>query len=1073
MYVGSVLDKRDLLWLPTGDSRMEQKEITYNPGILKLFDEIVLNACDHFIETREVTKIDIVVNREENYLSVLNNGPGIPITIHEKEGVYIPQLIFTQFLTSSNYDDTKVRLKSGLNGLGAKITSAFSSKFIIETQWGGQYYKQTYLNNLSKIKEPKIKKKRALDFTKITWWPDLERMGVKEITRGTFKVLERRAHDIAAYVPGVKISFNNKRLGIKSFKDYVHLFLTPRQRSEVVIQEIPRWRVAVCTSPNEAFECISFVNGVVTRVGGTHVDHITDQVIREIKTKLGKSVRGPVIREQLMVLLFAKIANPRFDSQAKERLTTPPSKFGSQFQFDPKSQRKIRKLGAINLMKSYLAFKEQSKLSEGDGKKKRKITDIPNLDDANRAGGRESQKCTLFLTEGLSAKTFAIAGFSKIGRDYNGVYPLKGKLLNVRGASISQIVKNEEIKSIKKILGLKTNEKFDTLEALRQSMRYGKVCLLCDQDLDGFHIRGLLINLFHYFWPDLVLAGDFITCLQTPLVKARQGKEKVSFYNLPDYEQWKGTTQNISKWKIKYYKGLGSSTSLEAKESFETFQEDLINYSCDPDSGPDFIELAFDKKRIQDRKEWIRARTGKNLVIPKKKKVSLSEFFDKEFIQFSIEDCVRSIPSAIDGLKPSQRKILFGVLKRGLTEDIKVDQIRGYIAEHTLYAHGDASLSDAIINMNQDFVGSNNINLLTGCGNFGTRIMGGKDASSSRYVSTKVSPVTRMIFHPDDDPLLEHHSEGDTTIEPRVYYPIIPMILVNGGSGIGTGYSSDTPSFSPTALIDILLNKLEGNHSMDSLLPWYRNFKGTIGCTPQGGWYSEGVIEKKNSTTMTITELPIGIWTQKYKEYLDQLVTLSKISSYNYYSTDTLVKIDIIAPRAVIQSWIQDPTRGYINLLRLRSGIKKNLTLFDEKEKLVHFKTIGAILKEWYKVRLGVYVRRREYLLKSLKGRVSLLESKIKFIREVIAGTLKVWTKTRAQVLEQIKTKGYPKHTEGGDTPWSYLLDLRIGTFTRDHVERLEKELSRHTTELKRLKKTSPEQMWTRDLALLREELIL
>ena len=185
------------------------------------------------------------------------------------------------------------------------------------------------------------------------------------------------------------------------------------------------------------------------------------------------------------------------------------------------------------------------------------------MDDANFAGTRKSHLCTLILTEGDSAKSMAIAGLSVVGRDKYGVFPLKGKMLNVRDASIKQITNNQEITNLKKIIGLETNKKYKDIK----SLRYGKVMIMTDQDHDGSHIKGLFLNMIHSEWPELLKLG-FVVCMVTPIIKAIKGNRIKSFYTLTDYNQWKETV-NVSQWKIKYYKGLGTSTSKEAKEYFQ------------------------------------------------------------------------------------------------------------------------------------------------------------------------------------------------------------------------------------------------------------------------------------------------------------------------------------------------------------------------------------------------------------------------------------------------------------------------------------------------------------------------
>ena len=176
-------------------------------------------------------------------------------------------------------------------------------------------------------------------------------------------------------------------------------------------------------------------------------------------------------------------------------------------------------------------------------------------------------------------------------------------------------------------------------------------------------------------------------------------------------------------------------------------------------------------------------------------KVSHKDFINKEMIHFSIYDCERSIPNLMDGLKTSLRKILYSSFKKNLTTEIKVAQFSGYVSEQSGYHHGEASLNGAIVGMAQDYVGSNNINLLLPNGQFGTRLQGGKDSASERYIFTQLNQITRYIYRKEDDPVLEYLEDDGDPVEPRYYVPIVPMVLVNGGKGIGTGFSTDILSY--------------------------------------------------------------------------------------------------------------------------------------------------------------------------------------------------------------------------------------------------------------------------------------
>lgn len=462
---------------------------------------------------------------------------------------------------------------------------------------------------------------------------------------------------------------------------------------------------------------------------------------------------------------------------------------------------------------------------------------IPKLEDANDAGTKNSQQCTLILTEGDSAKTLAVSGLAVVGRDKYGVFPLRGKLLNVRDGNMKQVAENAEINAMIKILGLQYKKKYETEEDFK-SLRYGKLMVMADQDQDGSHIKGLVINFVHHFWPSLI-QRNFVEEFITPIVKASKGKEEISFFSIPEYSEWRMNTDNWKTYKIKYYKGLGTSTSKEAKEYFSDMLRHRIRFKYGGAEDDSAVEMAFSKKKIDERKDWLtkwmqekKARKQQGLAEEylynkDTKAVSFKDFVNRELVLFSNLDNERSIPCLVDGFKPGQRKVLFACFKRADKREVKVAQLAGAVAELSAYHHGEQSLMGTIVNLAQDFVGSNNINLLLPIGQFGTRLQGGKDSASARYIFTQLSPVTRSIFPAHDDNVLKFLYEENQRIEPEWYCPIIPMVLVNGAQGIGTGWSTNIPNFNPREIVKNIKRLIAGEEQK-ALAPWYKNFRGNI-----------------------------------------------------------------------------------------------------------------------------------------------------------------------------------------------------------------------------------------------------
>ena len=362
-------------------------------------------------------------------------------------------------------------------------------------------------------------------------------------------------------------------------------------------------------------------------------------------------------------------------------------------------------------------LKDKKQSSKTDGNKCKSIRGIPKLVDANYAGTTKSKNCTLILCEGDSAKAGIISGLSTEDRNFIGVYPMKGKMMNVRGETTKKINDNKEIIEIKKIIGLESNRKY-TINDIN-NLRYGKILFMTDQDLDGTHIKGLGLNLIEYIWPTLLEIPEFIGFMNTPILKATKNNKTYDFYNEGEFENWKKTI-DIKGWKIKYYKGLGTSTNKEFKEYFN--QKKIVTFDYDKEER-EYIDMVFNKKRADDRKKWLGEYDRQTFLDTSKNSVSYKDFIEKEMIHFSKYDNDRSIPNIMDGFKISQRKIIYSAFKKNLTQEIKVAQFSGYVSEHSGYHHGEASLNGAIVNMAQTFVGSNNINLFEPNGQFGTRLV--------------------------------------------------------------------------------------------------------------------------------------------------------------------------------------------------------------------------------------------------------------------------------------------------------------------------------------------------------------
>jgi len=741
----------------------------------------------------------------------------------------------------------------------------------------------------------------------------------------------------------------------------------------------------------------------------------------------------------------ATLENPNFSSQVKSECTSKSPDFGSKFELPKTFVKNALKTGIADELMALSKFKEMKELKKTDGVRKSKITGIPKLDDANKAGTTQSGKCTLIVTEGDSAKTLAVAGLSVVGRDHYGVFPLRGKCKNVRDSSVAQLTSNQEFNDLKKILGLQQGKEYTSVSELR----YGRLMIMTDADNDGSHIKGLILNMIHYFWPSL-LKLNFVVSMVTPIIKATKGSDTKSFYTDSAFRTWYGSGKQ--GWKIKYYKGLGTSTSAEAREYFKKIQDLTVKFDMDTMTD-DSIVLAFDKKKSDARKSWLLESTAKDadqLEIPygNVKQLDITDFVHKDLVNFSLADLKRSIAHVADGLKPSQRKVMYSCFQRNLTAEMKVAQLAAYVAEKSAYHHGEVSLAETIVKLANDYTGSNNINLLEPCGQFGTRLMGGKDASQTRYIFTKLTKEARKLFDPKDDAILNYLDDDGRTIEPDFYMPTMPMVLVNGTEGIGTGFSCYVPPFNPDDIKENIKRVLSGEDIV-SMKPWFRGFKGKVYRDEGGLWVTEGTYRDTGSR-LKVTELPPGRWTQDYKEYLDTLMEKKLITNYTNNSTTEDVDFEIFGYSG----------KDLIKDLKMRKTFHiSNMHLFHPTKGIHKYESPEDILRDFVELRLEHYKKRKAHLIDVLEKRAEMCSLKSMFVTMVIEGKLVVFKRKKAE-LEKEMSVTFPKI----DGSWDYLLNTKTVEYTEERVKALMDEARQANVELERMLKTSHITMWKNDI---------
>jgi DNA topoisomerase-2 len=550
MYCGSIKSREDEIHLPDAEGKFVARKVTYNPALMKIFDEIVSNSVDEHRRNPKLNEIKVVVDQATSAVKIWDNG-GIPVVKHAEYDEWVPEMIFSNLKAGSNFNDDEERLVAGTNGVGSTLTNIFSQKFRIRTCDGTKAFEQTFSNNMRERTEAKVLAWKE-NFTEITFRPDLQRFGLEAIDDDHIEMMRRRCIDLAACNPKLTVSFNGARYKFPSFKSYCELY-----NAEVIYEESERWKIGVAPSGG-SFTQVSFVNSVETRDGGTHVDYVMSQIVEWLREKVKRKhkvdLRPAELRNHFFLFVQSDIVNPAFSSQTKEKMITEPKEFGSKFEV---SEKTLRAILASEVVQRILDWAQQKALAD-ERKQLRELNrnlgkeKVLKLVDAK---GKDREKCTLGLFEGDSAMSF----FRKF-RDpqTQGAFPLRGKFINVTELTSTRVIQNQEVKDLLIAIGLKMGEP-------PKDIRYGKILIYSDADVDGDSIAGLLMNFFGRYWPEL-FEQERICRVMTPLVVAKRKGETLPFYSAADFSEWQSKQKDLSKWDIAYKKGLAALEDEEAKE---------------------------------------------------------------------------------------------------------------------------------------------------------------------------------------------------------------------------------------------------------------------------------------------------------------------------------------------------------------------------------------------------------------------------------------------------------------------------------------------------------------------------
>lgn len=869
------------------------------PGLFKCFDELLVNAGDY---SDPNSKVD--VRFLENGTLIVHNSRGIPVHLMEDGQTWNITGAFGMMRTGSNFDDSQGRTVGGLNGVGAKLCNILGNRFEVLTKDPntGLIFKQVWQEHMSRVRSPHVRRKtkkklpgglpshvkaRIVYFddlpegfkkgTRISYSPDYDFFGENTFERikvSAAHFIRRRCVEIAA-TRSVKVFFNGEAMPCRSLRDLARMYMEDPKGKTVLLSgtggcDEDRWQAVVIPKVGENLShSLSWVNGIPTPEGGEHVKAynafiqkvVNKLVPSSLKDEEKRAKRREItkfVKDNMDLVVSAVIVNPRFNNQGKTKLESKKATWGSVPTFTASDVSKT-----VSMVRDAVREAEERAKQEAFSQSTRRRqgrTRIPGFDDATKAGTSGWEECSLILTEGLSAKALAsrmVRAMGKKGPKYWGVFPLLGKLLNVLMRSAAN---NKEITNLMIALGMKLQ---NIGRSEQDRLRYGSIVIMTDQDPDGSHIKGLVAAMLAKFYPKGLRRRGFVKIFHTPIVRATCGTEVVDFYSQPEADAWIAARAG-RRVHVKYYKGLGSWTNKDADAMAGRLERHLVPMDAATPEDISAIEKAFGPDS-SFRRDLVNGVPSLQPLDPRTV-TSWRGFVYTELSRFFHYDNARSIPG-LDGLKISQRKIIQAVLDQsslplpgGKSRGPKVAQLVGKVSSEMAYHHGEASLEKAIVNLAQDFPGSNNLPLLFPDGQFGTEAQGGKDHAASRYIFTTVQPYLRALF--PSTTVLDYLEEDGSRIEPRMFFPVVPLSLVNGvKAGIGSGWATVLPPHRTTDVVQWLRAKLDMNETISVPMPSFEDFqRGSV----NGGRVEFSGTQAEEKDGVRVHSLAPGVWTDKF-----------------------------------------------------------------------------------------------------------------------------------------------------------------------------------------------------------------
>jgi DNA topoisomerase-2 len=1052
-----------------------------SPALRHIANELVTNSLDN--AHRDDTQRYIKLEYADGVLRVSNDG-SVVRTEDLTLAFGVPQ-------SGSNFDDDgEERYTAGRNGVGGKAANIFATRFAVLVHNAAEKRRaeQTWRDNMAATDGLRTAASaRKTNLTQVEWAPDFARLGGRD-DAAMAAIVHALAHQCALCAPAhVKVSLDGAPLKLAKPEHYCRALGGESPVAADVVRVGAREALRVCVAFRGGGEAeppwgasslaLGFVNSTPCAEGSL-ARHVLAKVaeIVEAKAKAKRDaaakdvhVTPAFVKARAVVVAVALVPNPRFTSQTKECLDTPAKDWG--FKWEP-SAAFVSALERSPLVEAALASARSK--ATADAAKATKTTRKPSIDKYEPALRLHKGRATLLLTEGDSAKNFAVAGLSVTGRTDYGVYPLRGKFLNVRGLPAKAVAENKEAKALLQILGLQLGGggEGDDDHQRYAKLPYARLMVMADMDQDGSHICALVANFLDVVAPGLLRAQpDFLCRFATALIRVTLPRGgALGFHTQIEYDRWRAARLAAGEavGAAKYYKGLGTSTPAMAKEYFRALDRNTVRLRHTGAPCAEALDLCFHKGRADDRKAFLSAVDARAIEVVdygRGAPVPLAQFVRAEVLpQYALGSVRRAIPSAVDGLKVAQRKILFGARALGLrgAASTKVSIATGKIAARTNYHHGDASLSETIVGMCRDYAGAPNLHLLVPDGSFGCRH--NHEAAAPRYIETRLhDPLQALLYPPADDAVLERVVDEGLEVEPTRYVPVLPAVLAFGARGIATGWSTDCPQYKPLDLLEASLAALDGRPP-PALAPWYRGFGGTVAPDGDDGaarhaFVVHGRCEWRGAD-LHVLEVP------PFKEtdaYVADWRKLCETVEPGPTATDEVV-------HWVLKKCPPSVTPAQLGLEK-RVGFG-NVHLLDARGALRKYASPHEVVAEHAAARLALYEARLAADAARAEAALRAADAKARFLALVVAGALDLRALADEAAACAALRARHGFGDDDDDEALASLLRLPLASLTKKGAADARAKVAQLEAELAALRARTPAGVWRAELEALRAALL-